>query len=92
MRELSGKSECRGRNGWFKAKQFDASFARSSMIDGETHNIVVAIHSKQLGDHPPIWMWLTVADAKNLVGAMTNAIIDAGGFQPKPSDDSEVAK
>lgn len=77
MRELSGKSPMRGRNGWFQAREVSAWGGNSSMITDNSPTVEVGIHSKQYGSHPPIWMWMTLEDAKLFVGELTNAIVDA---------------
>jgi hypothetical protein len=91
MRELSGKSEARGRNGWFKP----AKFQSWSALGGQTNTdfggpILFEVWSKQEGRMAPIIMWLTIEDARDIVGMITNAIIDAGGFEQKRPEIKEV--
>jgi len=82
MRELSGKSEARGRNGWFKPTRFAAwpnqQFGHIAVL--EETPISVEVWSKSSGNTAPIVFRLTVEDAKALTGAIYNALIDARAF------------
>lgn len=80
-RALSGKSQARGRNGWFVPAEIMVWATERYAGEAIHRPVVVEMSSKQRGNLAPILMHLTVEDAKNLVGAITNAIVDAGGFQ-----------
>jgi hypothetical protein len=74
MRELSGNSTARGRNGWFVPRRITA---RVIAVLGFPSEVCVDITSKQAGHHAPITLWLSLDDAKLIVGEITNAVVDA---------------
>lgn len=77
MRELNGNSQMRGRNGWFKPKWIGSWGGVSSMNAPDQPTVEVSIYSKSIGEHAPIWMWLTLEDAQEMAEQITSAIADA---------------
>lgn len=77
MRELKGNSQMRGRNGWFVPRGMYAFATRNVMTTGSKQEVVVEFNSKQAASHPPVWMWLSVEDAKAVAEELNRAIAEA---------------
>jgi hypothetical protein len=71
---LSGKSQARGRNGWFVPQSVIAWHAPRHL--GEIYNtpVIVEVWSKQRGSLAPILLHLSVEDARLLVHEIAKVV------------------
>ena len=70
---LNGKSEARGRNGWFAPQRVAVmAFGKTTISDRQ---FIVEVWSKStIADHPPIMLCLTETDAESLVALLQKGL------------------
>lgn len=70
---LNGKSEARGRNGWFAPHRAVVMDFNKTAVSGR--KFVVEVWSKStIADHPPIMLCLTETDAGTLIDLLQKGL------------------